>query len=226
MDPRLQTIIDWIRQTTAPDRGVLVPVSGGSDSALCYWLCHQALPGRALAAYVGADVRCRPWFDAIRPVQHLPLPPAIDGVLPEAQRWAMMLSLARTVHGWVVGSRNRTEDVLGTYSLASRAATYLPLAGLWKSEVMELCELVGVPAEIIRSSREADPPCGRPQEMADIAFADVDLFLQVETGERPREHLARLTPACVEYLTSVLRRNAFKRDLPLRPPVSAHTAPE
>jgi NH3-dependent NAD+ synthetase len=220
MDRRLETIVAWLRQTTPPDRGVLVPVSGGSDSALCFWLCHQALSGRAVAAYVGDRLRCREWFDAIRPVRMIPEPPTIAGVLPEALRWALMLSVARDVRGWVVGSRNRSEDVLGTYSLASRAATCLPLAGLWKSEVMALCDIVGVPEEILRSSRQADPACGRPREMADISFADVDLFLQVECGERPREALARLAPGCVHYLNGVLSRNAFKRDLPLRGPAT------
>ena len=51
LDARLQVIIDWIRERTDVEagRGALVPVSGGSDSALGFWLCAQALPpGRAV----------------------------------------------------------------------------------------------------------------------------------------------------------------------------------
>ena len=87
----------------------------------------------------------------------------------EAARWALMLSLSLEVRGWLVGTRNRTEEELGTFSLASRVATFLPLAGLWKSEVMAACAHVGVPGEILESSRRADPSCGRPQEMVDLA---------------------------------------------------------
>jgi NH3-dependent NAD+ synthetase len=98
-------------------------------------------------------------------------------------------------------------------------ATYQPLAGTWKTEVMELCDLVGVPREITDSSRQADPACGRPMEMADIPFAQVDLFLQVKIGQRPPSDLAGLDEAQRAYLESVYQRNEFKKHLPLRPPV-------
>jgi NH3-dependent NAD+ synthetase len=219
-DPRLQGVIDWIRRTTdvAGGRGALVPVSGGSDSALCFWLCAAALPaGRAIAAYIGDGLRCRSWFESVGPL-HVFATPAVEFVAdPEALRWAMMSSHARRQRCWTVGSRNRTEDSLGTYSLASRVATYLPLAGLWKSEVMALCETVGVPREITDSSRRPDPDCGRPAEMAAIPFELVDRFLQVKAGERPREDLAALSADQLGYLESTYGRNQFKKDLPLRP---------
>jgi NAD+ synthase len=131
-----------------------------------------------------------------------------------------MLTHARTVRGWLVGSRNRTEEVLGTYSLASRLATYLPIVGLWKSEVMELAEAVGIPDEILASSTRADPLCGRPTELAEIPFAAVDLFLQAQIGLRQAIDLAALSSAQVEYLSRVYRRNRFKAGLPLRPAVA------
>lgn len=129
--------------------------------------------------------------------------------------------LSLDVRGWLVGTRNGTEDVLGTYKLASRVATLLPLAGLWKSEVMELSLSVGVPGEILDSSRRADPGCGRPQAMADIPFATVDRFLQVRLGERAASELQSIAPATIEYLDSVYRRNRFEHALPLSAPTSA-----
>jgi NH3-dependent NAD+ synthetase len=220
-DSRLHAIIDWIRKTTrtAGGRGVLVPVSGGSDSALCFWLCVRALPaGKAVAAYVGdpGSLRRRDWFERVGRVDYLPAP--TGAAEPEALRWAAVLSHSRKVRCFLAGSRNRTEEVLGTFSLASRVAVHLPLAGLWKSQVMELCGTVGVPEEITDSSRVADPACGRPQEMADIPFGLVDLFLQVKVGERPAADLARVDRAQHDYLESVYQRNRFKATLPLRPP--------
>lgn len=219
LDARLQTIITWIREHTdvAAGRGALIPISGGSDSALGFWLCAQALPaGRAIGAFVGTELRCRSWFEQLGPVRLLPEPPLTRHV--ETTRWALMLSLSLDVRGWLVGTRNRTEDVFGTYSLASRVATLLPLAGLWKSEVMELAARVGVPEEILESSRRADPSCGRPQTMADIPFATVDRFLQVRLGERAASELESIAPTTVEYLDSVYRRNRFKQTLPLSAP--------
>lgn len=219
-EARLTTVIEWIRRTTdvAGGRGALVPISGGSDSALCFWLCAQALPpGRTVGAFVGADLRCREWFEQVGTVRLL-TPPSGGGHI-EIQRWGMMLAQALEVRGWLVGSRNRTEEALGTYSLASRIATFHPLSRLWKSEVMHLAHYVGVPDAILQSSLRADPACGRPQEIADIAFEMVDLFLQVQLGERPVEDLAALPDAQREYLAKVYHRNRFKVDLPLRPPI-------
>jgi len=216
---RLTEIISWIRETTdvAGGRGALVPVSGGSDSALCFWLCAQALPrGRAVGAYSGTRLRCREWFESIGSVRYLPEP--AGGSHPEAARWSSMLALSLEVRGWLVGTRNRTEEVFGTYSLASRVATYLPLAGLWKSEVMALAEAVGVPGEVLDSSRRADPSCGRPIEMAMIPFEIIDRFLQARVGERPPSDLCDIPASTLEYLDGVYCRNQFKKGLPLKPP--------
>jgi NH3-dependent NAD+ synthetase len=221
LDKRLTEIIEWVARTTdfASGRGVLVPVSGGSDSALCFWICCQALPrGRTVAAYAGQELRCHRWFEAFGPVHILPEPPS--GIEPEVDRWGRMLRHARTIRGWLVGSRNRTEETLGNYSLASRLATYLPIVGLWKSEVMQLAHAVGVPDEILASSTRADPLCGRPPDLAEIPFALVDLFLQTQLGLRPASSLEGLAPAQTVYLSKVYHRNRFKSELPLRPPAA------
>jgi NH3-dependent NAD+ synthetase len=220
IDARLARIVAWIGEHTdvAAGRGALVPVSGGSDSALCLWLCARALPpGHVTAAFAGHELRCRDWFEALAPVRFVAAPDATPRHV-EAARWATMLSLSLDVRGWLVGTRNRTEDELGTFSLASRVATLLPLAGLWKSEVMAACAHVGVPAAILASSRRADPACGRPQAMADIPFEQVDAFLAVRSGEAPESRLSALAPDVVAYLEAVWRRNRFKRALPLFAP--------
>jgi NH3-dependent NAD+ synthetase len=216
MDRRLDAIITWVRATVGGARGLLVPVSGGSDSALCFWLCVQALPGRVIATYVGETLRARPWFEELGPLEVLPHAAGPgDG---EALRWAVLISHGLNRGHWLAGSRTRTEEVFGTYSLASRVATYLPLAGLWKSEVMVLCEEVGVPPEITRSSRRVDPACGRPRELAEVPFHLVDRFLQVKEGERPAGDLEALGEARQGYLEGIYQYNRFKKGLPLRGP--------
>jgi hypothetical protein len=131
----LATIIQWIRSTTdvASGRGAMIPVSGGSDSALCLWLCAQALPrDRVMAVYIGQNLRCAEWFESQAPIRYIAeLSKSVDIQHVEAERWALMLSQALAFRGWLVGTRNRTEEVFGTYSLASRVATYLPLHGLF-----------------------------------------------------------------------------------------------
>jgi NH3-dependent NAD+ synthetase len=129
----------------------------------------------------------------------------------------MMLSLARHERAWVVGPRNRTEDALGTYSLASRAATFFPIVGLWKSEVMELCAAAGVPGEIIRSTYQ--PPaadCVKLKGLADLPLALIDRILAVEVGDRPQSSLADVDPRAVQVVRDARAKYAFKQRLPLR----------
>ncbi len=220
---KIDELIDWIRSTTdvANGRGVVIPVSGGSDSALCFWLCAKALPReRVLAVFIGKELRCREWFERQGNVRFIPELGHDENIKHvELQRWAIMLSQSLECRGWLVGTRNRTEELLGTYSLASRLATYLPLFGLWKSEVMDLAAAVGVPMEIIESSQRADPSCGRPKQMADIPFGIVDLFLKVRQGEQPESSLQELPNATLDYLQSIYDRNQFKAHLPLCGPI-------
>ncbi len=218
VDSRIANIIHWIRSTTDyhSGRGVLIPISGGSDSALCFWLCAQALPrDNVFSAYIGDDLRCKQWFEDVGNVAYLPKTSQLGN--PEIERWSMLLSYSLKVRGWLAGTRNRTEDVFGTFSLASRVATYLPLVTLWKTEVMELAEKVGVPKEILESSKRADPSCGRPKQMSDIPFSVVDNFLKWRIGECPLESVEGLDPEVRKYLESVYQRNTFKSRLPMRP---------
>jgi NH3-dependent NAD+ synthetase len=214
----LHSLIGWLRQAAAASHGLLVPVSGGSDSALCFWLCTEAFPERTLGVHAGAELRCRSWFEARGRVDTIPPPEGRTGREREVHRWATMLDLGLTQLRWLVGSRNRTEEVFGTYSLASRLATLLPLAGVWKSEVMRLCQHAGVPAEIATSSRRADPECGRSAEMSEVPLELIDLFLQVKTGELTIDSLSTFTPGQLDYLEGIYQYNQFKKALPLRGP--------
>lgn len=219
-DPRLSNLIEWIQTRCGRAQGLLVPVSGGSDSALCFWLCAQALPEKTHGVFVGENLRCRAWFEAAGKVELLPLLQPDPGAHPEVLRWAMFQSLGLGRHWRLVGSRNRTEQVLGTYSLASRAALYLPLAGLWKCEVLDLCREIGVPEEILASSTRADPECGRPVEMANIPLTDIDRFARSKAagGEALA---ASLSAAQRDYLEAIYRRNRFKLEIPYCGPESA-----
>lgn len=216
MDNRLQKLIAWIRQSAAPAKGLLVPVSGGSDSALSFYLCSKAFPDKTVAVHAGEDLRCRSWFEAIGTVHLIAAPSGDDN--PEIMRWAKFMSKSHKERRWLVGSRNRSEDTLGAYSLASRTATYLPIVGLWKSTIMELCKIIQVPDEVLISSRQADPDCGRPKELAEISLELIDVFLQVKAGELAEERLKDLTKEQIAYLETTYNANQFRGLLPTKGP--------
>ena len=219
MDPRLTKLINWMASSAAPANGLLVPLSGGSDSALIFWLLNQAFPAnKIIGVHIGDNLRCRQWFESIGTVRLVAKPTLSAGQDAEVMRWATVQSLCVNERRWLVGSRTRTEEALGTFSYASCVATYLPLASILKSEVMELCALVGVPEEILASSRRADPDCGRPQAMAEIPLEQIDIFLRVKLQELEASALDALSEGAVQYLENVYRRNQFKRVLPKRGP--------
>lgn len=221
MDKRLQLLTQWLNTTLGSARGLAVPLSGGSDSALLFWLLSQHLGAKTVGVHVGDSLRCRDWFESVGTVRFVP--PIAGDDDPETLRWAKMRSLCLRERRWLLGSRNRTEDVFGTYSLASCTATHYPLIGLWKSDVMELCQLVGVPDEVLASSRQADPACGRPAEMADIPLEVVDAFLQLKVGGSTTRDTTALTEDRRSYLESIYRRNLFKQGLPVRGPIISTT---
>ena len=213
---KIDALFHWIEETAATATGLLIPVSGGSDSALCFWLCAQVFPEKTFAVHAGNALRAASWFESVGEVEYVDIPGTHEE--REEMRWARVLSLGLSRRAWLVGSRNRTEDLLGTYSLASRLCAYLPLVGTWKSDVLALCAYIDVPEEIITSSLRADPGCGRPAELAEIPFEKVEAFLMGRSGEAGRDDVQMEDSAQVRYLKSIQRYNAFKITLPLRGP--------
>jgi NH3-dependent NAD+ synthetase len=216
MEEKVTALKEWIIKNT-PDRfGVLIPISGGSDSALCFWLYNQLFPERVVGVYFGKVLRSRSWFESTGVVRVMGIPEGISA--PEIARFAVLLDLALAEHWLLIGTRNRTETMLGAYSRASRLASHIPLAGVWKSNILDFCTYVGVPEEIITSSREADPVCGRPEELARISFAAVDNFLRTKIGETPRGD-EMLLPEQRSYLENLYTRNSFKEAFPVTGPI-------
>jgi NH3-dependent NAD+ synthetase len=213
----VSTLIEWIVATTPRQAKVLIPVSGGSDSALCFWLYSKALPGRAEGVYIGTDLRCKDWFEQYGTVRYSDL--KIVGPNPEIERWTHFLTIGVQEDMILVGSRNRTEDTFGTFSHASKVCSFLPLVNIWKSQVMELSEHIDMPDEILASSKRADPECGRPKRMSDIAFKTVDYFLQAKLGDKDTSSFPGSSEQ-LAYLEDVYAHQAYKKNLPLKGPTS------
>lgn len=202
-------LIDWLAETTLDANGLLVPVSGGSDGALTLWLCQQAFPARTRGIYFGTDLRHHEWFESVTTIYVEAEPPA--WIEAEAYRWSRIHTLCVTERYWPTGSRNRTETVLGTYSRPSLIATCLPLAAVWKSDVLRLCGHLGFPEAIRDSSRLPDPVCGRPQTISDIGIERIDNYLKLKMGIAGGESLQEDEARLVE---SILQVGLLKAQLP------------
>ena len=217
MDSRLTVLTDWVRTSAARANGLLVPISGGSDSAVAFHVLNQVYPDKTVGVFIGKELRARDWFcntGNMRFIDDLGIKPEHA----EVERNAICQRLSLSENRWLVGTRNRTENVFGTFSLASRVATYLPIVGVWKTDIMDLCKVIGVPEEVTASSRRADPNCGRPQALAEIPLESVDVFLKVRTGVLGATALGALTSAQVEYLDEAYTANRFRTLLPTTGP--------
>jgi NH3-dependent NAD+ synthetase len=215
MDKRLKHLIATVRRQTKLARHLLVPLSGGTDSALTWHICNQAAPGRVIGVHIGSQLCGQDWLaaqggtiDVVREI------PGFED--KEAMRWAYLSGRARKEDAWLVSTRNWSEDRLGTYSLVSRIATYLPIVGVPKSVVMELCDIIAVPPDVLAGSRRADPDCGRPQELADVPLELIDEFLFKKEGLLPRGYSYALTSAQNKYLNGIYRYTRFKEHIPIR----------
>lgn len=210
---RLDDLIDFVALSTTRAKGLLIPISGGSDSALAFWILNQACSQKSLGIFCGQDLRCKDWFAKTGSIRLVEQPTFLSD--KETARWALFHDLSLQENRWLVGTRNRSEDVFGTFSLASRIATFLPIVGVWKSDVMKLCKYVGVPTEITESSRRADPDCGRPAELAEIPLERIDIFLKAKLKLRSMRGLTR---AQITYLEHVFEANNFRHGLPVKGP--------
>jgi NH3-dependent NAD+ synthetase len=214
MEEKLAILRKWIGETVPPHLGVIIPVSGGTDSALTFWLYNQVLPERTVGVFFGSNLRSQEWFESIGKIRYVT--PPLSEYDPKTTRWLHVLHSALSESRILIGTRNKTENYLGAYSNASRLAFHLPLIGTWKTTILELCAHVGVPEEVIRSSREADPVCGRPEALAQIPFSAVDAFLsQKISGLSGPLALDQDQHA---YLEDLYRRNSFKQEFPVEGP--------
>lgn len=172
-----------------------------------------------------------PWLQAQAPEARVVTDDSIDYTDDHA-RWAALFRAS--LHGvlrteqlgegqgyWVVGTRNATEQALGTYSNLSGAASLQPLVHLWKSEVLQLCSTLNVPQLAIDKSRQVDCDCGRYDLAADH-IDEVDAILMVRAGQLDQHWLHENMPA--ELLTKLqafveqqIAYAAFKREIPYMP---------
>src|SRR5574337_93760 len=148
----------------------------------------------------------------------------------DGQRWGALMDLSvvsndkrRTMRlpedqYWVVGTRNRTEDVLLNYSNASMAVSLQPIIHLWKSDILKIAEHLGVPQLAINKSCETDCICGRLALPA-RHIREVDMLLMSRCGELSEdfELLSSLRVQLDKFIDAQIARGAFKERIPYSP---------
>jgi NAD+ synthase len=255
MNPQLvkRILVGFIRnevQKVAFER-VVLGLSGGVDSSLVATLAAEALgPKNVLALimpYKTSDPKSR--SDALQVVQQLgiqhreiDISPQIDAYFerfPEADQKRRGNKLARermTIlydhsfawRGLVIGTSNKTELLLGYGTIYGDMASAInPIGDLYKTQVWQLADAVGVPTAIVQKAPSADLWAGQSDETElGFQYRMIDQLLYYLVDHRYTVgELKRLgfEDAFVNDILRRVRDNQYKRRLPVIAKLSSRT---
>jgi NH3-dependent NAD+ synthetase len=173
-----------------------------------------------------------PWLEKECPDAKITIDSSIDWRM-DGVRWGMLSEMGTVSyeHGrkmrehddrfWVIGTRNRTETLLFTFSNASMVAGFQPLVHLWKSEVLQLSKFLGIPQLAIDKSCDVDCICGR-QRLPAHHICEVDWILMVNEQELNKNYIMEnieraLRIELSNYIQTQITRSSYKRNIPVCP---------
>ncbi|MCI0519299.1 MAG: NAD+ synthase [Chloroflexi bacterium] len=228
--------------TRAGFRRALVGLSGGVDSALSCYLAAEALGAQNVLAVrmpyhasspdslehaqlvidaLGVQSLTIPITEMVEPLfQRFPDATAMRrGNILARARMIVLYDQSEAFGGLVVGTGNKTEILLGYSTLYGDSACALnPLGDLYKTQVRQLAQAMGVPAPILSKPPSADLWQGQTDEgELGFTYAEVDKLLSLLVDQRYT--LADcmgvgFDEGFVRKVSERMRRNHFKRVLP------------
>jgi NAD+ synthase len=220
----------------------VINLSGGIDSALSCFLAAEALgPENVLAIRLpyrtsspGSLEDAQKVIDATG-VQSMTLEitdmvdplfakiPDMDNVrkgnIMARERMIVLYDQSVAFRGLAVGTGNKTEILLGYTTLYGDSANALnPIGDLYKTQVRQLSQALGVPQSILDKAPSADLWSGQTDEgELGFTYAEVDqlLLLIVDQRYSPQQCIeAGFAEPFVRKVVERIRRNHFKRILP------------
>jgi len=220
----------------------VVNLSGGVDSALSCALAAEALgPENVLAVRLPYKSSSQDSLDHAQMVIDqlgvqsvtIPITEMVDPLIAafpdmSAVRKGNIMARARMIvaydqseafKGLVVGTGNKTEILLGYTTLYGDSACAInPIGDLYKTQVRQLAQALGIPEAIIAKPPSADLWAGQTDEgELGFTYAEVDklLYLLVDQRYRPEECVeAGFEERFVRAVVERVRRYQFKRILP------------
>ena len=229
----------------------VIGLSGGIDSALSTYLAVRALgaenvhcvmmPYKSSSADSLSDAKkvidalgvssetveitpmVEPYFDANPDMTNLR-----RGNVMARERMIVLYDRSAKLGALVVGTSNKTEGLLGyTTQFGDSASAVNPIGDLYKTQVWQLSEAVGMPESIIQKSPSADLWVGQTdEEEMGIKYREVDLLLyfMYDLRENDDELAARgYDKAYLTKIRAMVRRAQFKRLPPVIAKISART---
>jgi NAD+ synthase len=230
---------------------VVLGLSGGVDSCLVATLAAEALDPENVRAsimpYKTSDPKSR--SDALQLVQQLgihhlevDITPQIDAYFarfPDAdqkrrgnkmarERMSILYDQSYAWRALVIGTSNKTELLLGYSTIYGDMASAInPIGDLYKTQIWQLAEAVGVPTSIVQKAPSADLWSGQSDEIElGFQYRMIDQLLYYLVDRRYSvEELTRqgFEPKFIEEMVRRVRENQYKRRLPVIAKLSSRT---
>jgi NAD+ synthase len=246
-------LVDFIRDETTNAgfaKGV-IGLSGGVDSALAASLASEALgQGNLLAVSMpyktsspesSADARRVADQLGVK-LETVDISPMVDaylagngeigdvrkGNIMARARMIVLYDCSAREQSLVIGTSNKTEILLGYGTqFGDTACAINPLGDLYKTQVWQLAEAVGVPKNIVEKKPTADLWAGQTDE-GELGFsytlADQLLYYMIDERRTDEELAERgFERHFIEKVKRLVQRNQFKRRPPLIAKVSHRT---
>jgi NAD+ synthase len=247
MDLVRDVLVRFVRDETRRTgfERVVLGLSGGVDSAVVAAVAAEALGKENLLAVLMpyrtsnpssiADARLIADALGLR-TEFVDISPMVDaycdagkienplrrGNVMARMRMIVLYDLSARERALVLGTSNKTELMLGYGTQHGDLASAInPIGDLYKTQVWQLAEALGIPRTVIDKKPSADLVEGQTDE-GDFGFtyADADaLLFQMIDERRSDDELVKLgmAPAFIAKVRTMVRVNQFKR----RPPVIA-----
>jgi NAD+ synthase len=218
---------------------VVLGLSGGIDSALSAFLAVRALgpsnvhcvlmPYRTSSPSSVSDAQAvvrqlgcssevveitpmvEPYFEANPDMSNLR-----RGNVMARERMIVLYDRSAKLGALVLGTSNKTEGLLGyTTQFGDNASALNPIGDLYKTQVWQLAEALGVPDSIVHKAPSADLWVGQTdeQEMG-LSYRDVDKLLVCMVDHRQDDaELAKLgfSQEFIAKVRQMVKRSQYKR---------------
>ena len=248
-----QILVGFIREEVCKVgvRKAVLGLSGGIDSALVAFLAAEALGPENVHAFVMPYRTSNPESEAHALIaaeqlgihcQVVEITPMVDAYFsryPDAdnmrrgnkmarERMTVLYDHSASLSALVLGTSNKTELLLGYGTLFGDMASALnPIGDIYKTQVWQLSEEMGVPRVIIDKKPSADLWAGQTDEQElGFTYRQVDELLYCMVDLRMcREELVSkgFDPVFIDTIYNKIQNSHFKRRLPVIAKVSTRT---
>lgn len=236
MDNKVKELVNWIKNevSSAAFSGTVFGLSGGVDSAVIAYLCHEAYPDNSLAIIMPCQSYQEDNEDALAiskmfsiKTEFIELDAVLDELLKlfkESQsingidnklavanlkprlRMAALYYFSNLNNYLVVGTGNLSEITIGYFTkYGDGGVDILPLGNITKTEVRGLAQEIGIPDKIIKKPPSAGLWPGQTDE-ADIGFTYDQLDHYIRTKEAEPDIKAKIE--------KMILSSQHKRELP------------